>query len=77
MGNDIVTNKDGKVTTVDKAWTYTKDDAVNLRILVHHSSLPYTGKKLVTDKLLSHPNLSELIARLRSHIINVEVNNES
>ena len=44
MGNDIVTNKDGKVTTVDKTWTYTKDDAGNLRIVVHHSSLPNTGK---------------------------------
>lgn len=44
MGNVVVTNKDGKVTTVDKTWTYTKDDAGNLRIVVHHSSLPYTGK---------------------------------
>jgi hypothetical protein len=44
MGNVMVTNKDGKVTTVDKTWTYVKDDAGNLRIVVHHSSLPYTGK---------------------------------
>jgi hypothetical protein len=43
MGNVIVTNKDGKVTTVDKTWTYVKDDAGNLRIVVHHSSLPYAG----------------------------------
>lgn len=44
MGNDIVTNKDSKVTTADKTWTYAKDDAGNLRIVVHHSSLPCTGK---------------------------------
>ena len=44
MGNVMVTNKDGKVTTVDKTWTYVKDDAGNLRIVVHHSSLPYAGK---------------------------------
>ena len=41
MGNVMVTNKDGKVTTVDKTWAYTKDDAGKLRIVVHHSSLPY------------------------------------
>jgi len=44
MGNVMVTNKDGKVTIVDKTWTYVKDDAGSLRIVVHHSSLPYTGK---------------------------------
>lgn len=44
MGNVMVTNKDGKVTTVDKTWTYVKDEAGNLRIVVHHSSLPYTGQ---------------------------------
>jgi len=44
MGNVMVTNKDGKVTTVDKTWSYVKDDAGSLRIIVHHSSLPYTGK---------------------------------
>ena len=44
MGNVMVTNKDGKVTTVDKTWTYVKDDAGKLRIVVHHSSLPFTGK---------------------------------
>lgn len=43
MGNVSVTNKDGKVTTVDKTWKFVKDDAGKLRIVVHHSSLPYTG----------------------------------
>jgi hypothetical protein len=31
------------VTTVDKTWKYVKDDAGQLRIVVHHSSLPYSG----------------------------------
>lgn len=44
MGNVMVTGKDGEITTVDKTWTYVKDDAGKLRIVVHHSSLPYTGK---------------------------------
>jgi hypothetical protein len=43
MGNVVMTGKDGKVTVVDKTWTYVKDDAGKLRIVVHHSSLPYAG----------------------------------
>lgn len=43
MGNVRITGKDGKVTTVDKTWTYVKDDAGRLRIVVHHSSLPFGG----------------------------------
>lgn len=43
MGNVSLTSKDGKVTTVDKTWKFVKDDAGKLRIVVHHSSLPYTG----------------------------------
>ena len=31
----------GAVTVVDKTWTYVKDDNGALRIVVHHSSLPY------------------------------------
>lgn len=42
MGNVNITGKDGAVTTVDKTWKYVKDDAGALRIVVHHSSLPYT-----------------------------------
>lgn len=44
MGNVNITGKDGAVTTVDKTWTYVKDDAGALRIVVHHSSLPYVAK---------------------------------
>lgn len=41
MGKVHLTDKDGKVTTVDKTWGYVKDDAGNLRIILHHSSLEY------------------------------------
>jgi hypothetical protein len=41
MGNVLMTDKDGKVTTVDKTWKFKKDDAGKLRIVVHHSSLPF------------------------------------
>jgi hypothetical protein len=41
MGNVSITGKDGAVTVVDKTWTYVKDDNGALRIVVHHSSLPY------------------------------------
>jgi hypothetical protein len=44
MGNVSFTDKNGKVTTVDKTWKFLKDDSGKLRIVVHHSSLPYAGK---------------------------------
>lgn len=43
MGHVNITDKAGKVTSVDKTWKYVKDDAGALRIVVHHSSLPYSG----------------------------------
>jgi hypothetical protein len=43
MGNVICTNKDGKTTMVDKTWGYKKDDEGKLRIVLHHSSLPYSA----------------------------------
>ena len=43
MGNVMMTDKNGKVTTVDKTWKFLKDDSGKLRIVVHHSSLPYAG----------------------------------
>lgn len=43
MGNVRITDGAGKVTTVDKTWKFVKDDAGRLRIVVHHSSLPFTG----------------------------------
>lgn len=44
MGNVSMTDKNGKVTTVDKTWGYVKDDQGTLRIVLHHSSLPYSPK---------------------------------
>jgi hypothetical protein len=42
MGNVMLTDKSGKVTTVDKTWGFKKDQAGKLRIVLHHSSLPFT-----------------------------------
>ncbi|NJM48112.1 MAG: hypothetical protein HC860_19650 [Alkalinema sp. RU_4_3] len=44
MGNVLITDKTGKVTTVDKTWKFLKDSNGKLRIVVHHSSLPYSDK---------------------------------
>lgn len=42
MGNVMLTDKTGKVTTVDKTWGYVRDDKGSLRIVLHHSSLPFS-----------------------------------
>jgi hypothetical protein len=44
QGNVMLTNAKGEKTTVDKTWVYRKDDEGKLRIVVHHSSLPFTPK---------------------------------
>ena len=41
MGWAMMTDKDGNVTKVDKSWGYKKDENGTLRIVLHHSSLPY------------------------------------
>ncbi|MEM1196422.1 MAG: phosphoribosyl-AMP cyclohydrolase [Pseudomonadota bacterium] len=41
MGWVTMTDKDGGVTKVDKSWGYKKDEEGTLRIVLHHSSLPY------------------------------------
>lgn len=43
MGNVMLTDKNGNVTTVDKTWGYARDDQGALRIVLHHSSLPYSA----------------------------------
>ena len=45
QGHVNLTDKDGKVTTVDKTWGFKKDEQGKLRIVLHHSSLPYTPAK--------------------------------
>jgi len=44
MGNVFFGNKDGSILKVDKTWVYYKDDDGVLRIILHHSSLPYVSK---------------------------------
>lgn len=41
MGKVRVTNDKGEVTEVDKTWGFKKDDKGQLRIVLHHSSLPF------------------------------------
>ena len=41
MGWVTFTDKDGNVTKVDKSWGYKKDEEGTLRIVLHHSSLPF------------------------------------
>lgn len=43
MGNVRITDDDGEVTTVDKTWSFLKDEAGAVRIVLHHSSLPFGG----------------------------------
>lgn len=42
MGHVMLTDKAGKVTMVDKTWGFKKDEQGALRIVLHHSSLPYS-----------------------------------
>jgi len=42
MGHVVLTDKDGATTMVDKTWGFKKDDEGALRIVLHHSSLPYS-----------------------------------
>lgn len=44
MGNVMLTDKKGNVTTVDKTWAFKKGDDGKIRIVLHHSSLPYSVK---------------------------------
>jgi hypothetical protein len=41
MGNVSMWNAKGEMTTVDKTWGYTRGPDGKLRIVLHHSSLPY------------------------------------
>ena len=43
MGNVTFTNNLGEQTVVDKSWGYKQDAEGRLRIVLHHSSLPYGG----------------------------------
>jgi hypothetical protein len=41
MGHVTLTDSGNKTTTVDKTWLFIKEPDGNIRILVHHSSLPH------------------------------------
>ena len=43
MGKVHFTDGDGNTTSVDKTWGFVKDDAAAIRIVLHHSSLEYSG----------------------------------
>lgn len=43
MGKVHFTDGNGDITTVDKTWSFVKDDAGQLRIVLHHSSLEHSG----------------------------------
>jgi hypothetical protein len=43
MGRLELRDKDGNVTVVDKTWVFKKDDRGVVRIILHHSSLPFVG----------------------------------
>jgi hypothetical protein len=45
MGNVDLTDGKGAVTTVDKTWTFVREPDGSIRILLHHSSLPFTLPK--------------------------------
>ena len=43
MGNYFFTDTNNQVTKVEYSFGYIKDDKDNLRIILHHSSVPYQG----------------------------------
>lgn len=43
MGHVMLTDADGNTTKVDKTWGFQRFDDGQLRIVLHHSSLPFTG----------------------------------
>ena len=43
MGNYVFTDPDGNDTKVEYSFGYMLDDEGNVRITLHHSSLPYAG----------------------------------
>lgn len=42
MGNVVFTEMNGAVTTVDKTWTFVREPDGSVRIVLHHSSLPFS-----------------------------------
>ena len=45
MGNIVLTDKNGNEVTVDKTWGFKMNELGELKIILHHSSLPYKPAK--------------------------------
>lgn len=45
MGNIILTDKEGNTVVVDKTWGFKMNEFGELKIILHHSSLPYKPAK--------------------------------
>ena len=43
MGWVSLTNQNGEIVKVDKSWGYKRSSSGSLKIILHHSSLPYQG----------------------------------
>ncbi len=43
MGNVLFTDSKGVVTTVDKTWNFVRENDGSIKIMLHHSSLPFGG----------------------------------
>ncbi len=41
MGRVLLTNQNGEIVKVDKSWGYKRSSNGSLKIVLHHSSLPY------------------------------------
>ena len=41
MGWDLLTNQNGEIVKVDKSWGFKRSSNGSLKIVLHHSSLPY------------------------------------
>lgn len=44
MGNVDLSDGSGKLTTVDKTWAFIREPDGEVRIVLHHSSLPFSAK---------------------------------
>ena len=44
MGNVDLVDSSGKATTVDKTWAFLREPDGEVRIVLHHSSLPFTAQ---------------------------------
>lgn len=45
MGNVVLTDGKGALTTVDKTWSFVREPDGSIRIVLHHSSLPFSAPK--------------------------------